>query len=61
VKRSKVIDNANIKAGDVIVGLASLGSQPMRKVCNGVRVVTTPTSARHDVFKILGNQVPGEL
>jgi hypothetical protein len=24
MKRSKVIDNANIKAGDVIVGLASL-------------------------------------
>jgi phosphoribosylaminoimidazole (AIR) synthetase len=32
MKRSKVIDNANNKAGDVIVGLASLGSQPMRKV-----------------------------
>jgi phosphoribosylformylglycinamidine cyclo-ligase len=36
MKRSKVIDNANIKAGDVIVGLASLGSQPMRKVIMAV-------------------------
>jgi phosphoribosylformylglycinamidine cyclo-ligase len=35
VKRSKVIDNANIKAGDVIVGLASLGSQPAEKSYNG--------------------------
>jgi phosphoribosylaminoimidazole (AIR) synthetase len=31
-----VIDNANIKAGDVIVGLASFGSQPMRKVIMAV-------------------------
>jgi hypothetical protein len=36
MKRSKVIDNANIKAGDVIVGLASLVSQPMRKVIMAV-------------------------
>jgi hypothetical protein len=40
MKRSKVIDNANIKAGDVIVGLASLGSQPMRKVIMAVWEVT---------------------
>jgi hypothetical protein len=32
MKRSKVIDNANIKAGDVIVGLASLDKQLTKKV-----------------------------
>jgi phosphoribosylformylglycinamidine cyclo-ligase len=32
MKRSKVIDNANIKAGDVIVGLASLVRLLMKKL-----------------------------
>jgi phosphoribosylformylglycinamidine cyclo-ligase len=32
MKRSKVIDNANIKAGDVIVGLASFGRLLMKKL-----------------------------
>jgi phosphoribosylaminoimidazole (AIR) synthetase len=32
MKRSKVIDNANIKAGDVIVGLASLDKQLKKKL-----------------------------
>jgi phosphoribosylaminoimidazole (AIR) synthetase len=32
MKRSKVIDNANIQAGDVIVGLASLVKQHMKKL-----------------------------
>jgi hypothetical protein len=36
MKRSKVIDNANIKAGDVIVGLASLVSLLMKKVIMAV-------------------------
>jgi phosphoribosylformylglycinamidine cyclo-ligase len=35
MKRSKVIDNANIKAGDVIVGLASLVRLLMKKAYNG--------------------------
>jgi phosphoribosylformylglycinamidine cyclo-ligase len=35
MKRSKVIDNANIKAGDVIVGLASLVRLLMKKSYNG--------------------------
>jgi phosphoribosylformylglycinamidine cyclo-ligase len=36
MKRSKVIDNANIKAGDVIVGLASLVKLLMKKVIMAV-------------------------
>jgi phosphoribosylformylglycinamidine cyclo-ligase len=40
MKRSKVIDNANIKAGDVIVGLASFGQSTYEKSYNGGMVVT---------------------
>jgi phosphoribosylformylglycinamidine cyclo-ligase len=40
MKRSKVIDNANIKAGDVIVGLASLVRLLMKKSYNGGWEVT---------------------
>jgi phosphoribosylformylglycinamidine cyclo-ligase len=58
MKRSKVIDNANIKAGDVIVGLASLVTT-YEKVIMAVWEATDLTSARHDVFwKIFGNQIP---
>jgi phosphoribosylformylglycinamidine cyclo-ligase len=49
VKRSKVIDNANIKAGDVIVGLASFGQATYEKSYNG-GMGNGLTSARHDVF-----------
>ncbi|MBQ0737495.1 phosphoribosylformylglycinamidine cyclo-ligase, partial [Aquimarina celericrescens] len=35
MKRSKVIDNANIKAGDVIVGLSSSGQASYEKEYNG--------------------------
>lgn len=50
MKRSKVIDNANIKAGDVIVGLASFGKSNYEKEYNGGMGSNGLTSARHDVF-----------
>jgi phosphoribosylformylglycinamidine cyclo-ligase len=48
--RAKVIDNANIKAGDVIVGLASFGQATYEKSYNGGMGSNGLTSARHDVF-----------
>ncbi len=50
MKRSEVIDNANIKAGDVIVGLASFGQSNYEKYYNGGMGSNGLTSARHDVF-----------
>lgn len=50
LKRSNVIDNANIKAGDVIVGLASFGQATYEKEYNGGMGSNGLTSARHDVF-----------
>ena len=50
MKRSKVIDNANIRAGDVIVGLASFGQATYEKSYNGGMGSNGLTSARHDVF-----------
>ena len=50
LKRSAVIDNANIKAGDVIVGLASYGQASYEKEYNGGMGSNGLTSARHDVF-----------
>jgi len=50
MKRSKVIDNANIQAGDVIVGLASFGQANYEKNYNGGMGSNGLTSARHDVF-----------
>jgi phosphoribosylformylglycinamidine cyclo-ligase len=50
MKRSKVIDNANIKAGDVIVGLSSSGQAKYEKSYNGGMGSNGLTSARHDVF-----------
>ena len=50
IKRSKVIDNANIKAGDVIVGLASFGQANYEAAYNGGMGSNGLTSARHDVF-----------
>ena len=50
LKRSDVIDNANIKAGDVIVGLASFGQSNYEKEYNGGMGSNGLTSARHDVF-----------
>lgn len=51
MKRSEVVDNANIKPGDVIVGLASFGQATYEKEYNGGMGSNGLTSARHDVFK----------
>jgi len=50
MKRSEVIDNANIKAGDVIVGLASYGQATYETAYNGGMGSNGLTSARHDVL-----------
>lgn len=50
MRRSDVIDNANIAAGDVIVGLASYGQATYEKEYNGGMGSNGLTSARHDVF-----------
>lgn len=50
MKRSDVIDNANIKGGDVIVGLSSSGQATYEKGYNGGMGSNGLTSARHDVF-----------
>ena len=59
IKRAKVIDNANIKAGDVIVGLASFGQATYETEYNGGMGSNGLTSARHDVFsKVLAKKYP---
>ncbi len=59
MKRSDVIDNANIKAGDVIVGLESFGQATYEKEYNGGMGSNGLTSARHDVFnKYLAEKYP---
>tara|TARA_X000000950_G_scaffold35695_2_gene38172 strand:+ start:12553 stop:13719 length:1167 start_codon:yes stop_codon:yes gene_type:complete len=50
IKRSDIIDNANIKAGDVIVGLSSFGQATYEDQYNGGMGSNGLTSARHDVF-----------
>lgn len=50
MKRNDVIDNANIKPGDVIVGLESFGQATYEKEYNGGMGSNGLTSARHDVF-----------
>ena len=50
IKRSHVIDTGNIKAGDVIVGLASFGQATYETEYNGGMGSNGLTSARHDVF-----------
>lgn len=50
MKRSDVIDNANIAPGDVIVGLASFGQATYETEYNGGMGSNGLTSARHDVF-----------
>ena len=50
MKRSEVINNANIQAGDVIVGLASFGQANYESEYNGGMGSNGLTSARHDVF-----------
>ncbi|NIJ44926.1 phosphoribosylformylglycinamidine cyclo-ligase [Wenyingzhuangia heitensis] len=59
MKRTNVVNNANIKAGDVIVGLESFGQATYEKEYNGGMGSNGLTSARHDVFhKYLANKYP---
>ena len=59
MKRSDVIDNANIKPGDVIVGLESFGQATYENEYNGGMGSNGLTSARHDVFhKYLAEKFP---
>jgi phosphoribosylformylglycinamidine cyclo-ligase len=50
MQRSEVVNNANIKAGDVIVGLCSYGQASYENEYNGGMGSNGLTSARHDVF-----------
>lgn len=50
MKRSEVISNSNIRAGDVIVGFASFGQTTYEREYNGGMGSNGLTSARHDVF-----------
>ncbi|MBT4217449.1 MAG: phosphoribosylformylglycinamidine cyclo-ligase [Flavobacteriales bacterium] len=59
MKREDVIDNANIKPGNVIVGLSSSGQATYESEYNGGMGSNGLTSARHDVFsKILAEKYP---
>ncbi len=59
MKRSDVIDNANIKPGNVIVGFASFGQATYENFYNGGMGSNGLTSARHDVFsKYLAERYP---
>lgn len=59
LRREQVIDNANIQAGDVIVGLASFGQASYEREYNGGMGSNGLTSARHDVFsKYLAAKYP---
>lgn len=50
MRRADVINNANIRGGDVIVGLASYGRAAYETEYNGGMGSNGLTSARHDVF-----------
>lgn len=59
MKRSDVISNDKISAGDVIVGLASYGKASYEKEYNGGMGSNGLTSARHDVFnKVVAKKYP---
>ena len=59
MKRSDIINNANIRPGDVIVGLSSCGQATYEKEYNGGMGSNGLTSARHDVFcKELAEKYP---
>ena len=59
MRRSDVIDNANIRPGDVIVGLSSTGQATYEDRYNGGMGSNGLTSARHDVFaKYLAERYP---
>ena len=70
IKRSDIIDNSNIKAGDVIVGLSSFGQSTYENQYNGGMGSNGLTSARHDVFgryvkekypETFDNELPGDM
>ncbi|MCR4613129.1 MAG: phosphoribosylformylglycinamidine cyclo-ligase, partial [Bacteroidaceae bacterium] len=59
MRRSDVIDNANIRPGDVIVGLSSTGQATYETAYNGGMGSNGLTSARHDMFgKYLAMKYP---
>jgi len=59
MRRADVIDNANIRPGDVIVGLSSTGQATYENCYNGGMGSNGLTSARHDVFsKYLAQKYP---
>lgn len=59
MKRSDVIDNANICPGDVIIGLSSTGKATYEEEYNGGMGSNGLTSARHDMFnKYLAKHYP---
>ena len=59
MRRCDVIDNANIRPGDVIVGLSSCGQATYESEYNGGMGSNGLTSARHDVFgKYLAMKYP---
>ena len=59
VAKKQIIDNANIQAGDVIIGLSSSGKATYEKEYNGGMGSNGLTSARHDVFsKALAKKYP---
>lgn len=57
LKRSDVVSNEHIQAGDVIIGLASDGQASYEKMYNGGMGSNGLTSARHDV---LGHYLAGQ-
>ncbi|MDO9511704.1 MAG: AIR synthase-related protein [Bacteroidales bacterium] len=59
IKRDQIISNDKVKAGDVIVGLASFGRSKYETTYNGGMGSNGLTSARHDVFqKIFARKYP---
>ena len=59
LRRDQVVDNAGIKAGQVIVGLSSYGQASYESDYNGGMGSNGLTSARHDVFhKLLAERYP---
>ena len=59
MKRADVIDNKNIRPGDVIVGLSSSGQATYETAYNGGMGSNGLTSARHDMFaKYLAEKYP---
>jgi len=59
MRRADVIDNSNIRDGDVIIGLSSYGQAAYETEYNGGMGSNGLTSARHDVFeKYLAQKYP---